>query len=138
MRKDQCKFCTSRKCYERIVTPDMSFDEVACRRHSKDLAYHANVVLKGASRWNISSTGTMRRGERFEDDATQSAEKDAPMTLTDMPRPWSTDDMRKASYCLCKLSVLHENNICVNCGLPYSHSRGSGIKLENENTPNKA
>ena len=29
----------------------------------------------------------------------------------------------QAGYCLCKLSVLHENNICVNCGLPYKHSR---------------
>ncbi len=29
----------------------------------------------------------------------------------------------QAGYCMCKLSVLHENNICVNCGLPYKHLR---------------
>mgnify|MGYP007100129073 CR=1 FL=1 len=67
MRKEQCKFCTSRRCYERIVTPDMSFDEVACRRHTHDLALHANKVLNGAIRWNISSTGTMKRSEPFDD-----------------------------------------------------------------------
>lgn len=31
-----------------------------------------------------------------------------------------------AGYCLCKLSVIHENNICVICGLPYKHSREGG------------
>ena len=67
MRKDQCKFCTSRRCSERIVTPDMSFDEVACDRHRKQLALHADEVLNGAIRWNISSTGTLKRGEPLDD-----------------------------------------------------------------------
>lgn len=65
-RKDQCKFCTSRRCYNRIATPDLSFDEVACRRHSRDLALYADMTLKGALRWNIDSTGTMKRGQSLE------------------------------------------------------------------------
>ena len=28
----------------------------------------------------------------------QSTEKDAPMTLTDLPRPWSTDEMKRIPY----------------------------------------
>jgi len=45
----------------------MSFDEVACDRHRRQLALRADEVLNGAIRWNISSTGTMKRGEPFND-----------------------------------------------------------------------
>lgn len=66
LRKDQCRFCSSRKCYTRIVTPDLQFDEVACRRHTRCLALYADRELRGALRWNIDSTGNLKRGVSLE------------------------------------------------------------------------
>ena len=70
MRKGQCKFCTSRSCYTRIVTPDLKYDEVACRRHIHELELDANKALNGALRCNESSTGKLYRGDGYpsEDD----------------------------------------------------------------------
>lgn len=65
MRKNQCKFCASRSCYTRIVTPDLSYDEVACRRHVHELEKDADASLNGALRCNCSSTGKLSRGEEY-------------------------------------------------------------------------
>ena len=67
MRKDQCKLCTSKSCYFRIhsVTEGYNYDEVACRRHSRDLEIDADNVLgrnNGVVREHISSTGKLYRG----------------------------------------------------------------------------
>lgn len=67
-RKDECKFCERRKCYTRIVTPDLRFDEVACYDHIRDLevfADNADNELNGAIRMNLSSTGRLRRGDEY-------------------------------------------------------------------------
>ena len=65
-RPGECKFCTSRKCSTRIATPNMSFDEVACGRHIKDLYSLSDDMLgknNGVMRTHISSTGSLKRGE---------------------------------------------------------------------------
>ena len=65
MRKDKCLFCGSRKCSYRIVTKDMSYDEVACYKHVGEMHQHSDKKIPGALRWFISSTGSLRRGEVF-------------------------------------------------------------------------
>ena len=60
----QCLFCGSRKCYTRIYTRNLGYDEVACDRHIKELEAHADETLgsPGTLRMHLSSTGTQRRG----------------------------------------------------------------------------
>lgn len=65
MRKDQCLFCASRKCYHRIVTIDYGYDEIVCSRHIKELEQHADETLNGKLRCNIESTGQVKRGEPY-------------------------------------------------------------------------
>jgi predicted metal-binding protein len=67
-RKDECLFCTSRKCHTRIVRQEKpSFDEIACDNHSKELYKFANLALggkgSGVFRHHISSTGILKRGD---------------------------------------------------------------------------
>lgn len=69
MRKEQCLFCKSRKCYERVVSSEdggKTYDEVACRKHAEKLREDSDVRAPGVMKYFISSTGTMRRGEDFE------------------------------------------------------------------------
>lgn len=65
MRKDQCLFCSSRKCDYRIVTPDLKYDEIACIRHSRQLEEHADNALNGALRCNLSTTGQVKRRDPY-------------------------------------------------------------------------
>lgn len=65
MRKDQCKFCTSRKCNTRIVTPNLGYDEIACRKHGRELEKHADETLNGGLRCNTSSMGSLKRGDPY-------------------------------------------------------------------------
>lgn len=70
MRKDQCLFCTSRKCYSRIVsTKDngATYDEVACYKHAHDLDKHSDEKAPGVMKLFISSTGTLKRGVDISD-----------------------------------------------------------------------
>ncbi len=59
---NECLFCRSRFCYERVVTKDMSYDEVACRSHVKDLHKHSDEKAPGIIKSFISSTGVLKRG----------------------------------------------------------------------------
>lgn len=61
--KRRCAFCTSRACYERVVTRDMIFDEVACQRHQPVLYRLSDIHLPGVGKMFISSTGYMERGK---------------------------------------------------------------------------
>ena len=65
-RKDECFTCTSRACYTRVVREnDPKYDEVACRKHIKELEHHADEMLgsgNGIIRSHISSTGYQKRG----------------------------------------------------------------------------
>lgn len=66
-RPNQCRFCTSRRCYCRIVSSDSdgsssAFDEIACRAHVENLEDLADTTHKGY-RWYISGTGLQRRRE---------------------------------------------------------------------------
>ena len=62
-RKNECLFCTSRKCYDRIVTKGGTYDEVACRKHSNGLYDHAGLTAPGVLKRFISSTGPLSRGD---------------------------------------------------------------------------
>jgi hypothetical protein len=69
MRKDQCLFCGSRSCYERVVRIEEPFyDEIACPKHVDDLHKHVGEKLGneiGVGRHYITSTGGLKRGEAF-------------------------------------------------------------------------
>ncbi len=65
-RKDECYKCSSRSCYNRIVNE--TFDELACSNHINDLEKYSDEVLgknNGVYRTNISSTGKLKRGEKY-------------------------------------------------------------------------
>lgn len=59
----RCAFCTSRSCYERVVTEDMLFDEIACRRHVKALHRLSDNLQPDVPKMFITSTGYLERGE---------------------------------------------------------------------------
>jgi hypothetical protein len=63
--KNECLFCRSRFCYERVVTYDMSYDEIACSKHIKDLHKHSDTVLPKVVKSFISSTCILKRGVPF-------------------------------------------------------------------------
>lgn len=58
----RCAFCRSYACYERVFTRDGAFDEVACRRHIKELQKLSDIMLPGVSKVFSSSTGPQSRG----------------------------------------------------------------------------
>lgn len=66
-RKDQCQFCTSRRCHNRILrTEPPVWDEVACNKHLDDAFEAVDLALgvgTGITRSYISSTGFLKRGE---------------------------------------------------------------------------
>ena len=65
MRKEQCLFCTSRKCYTRIVSTDngKTYDEVACSKHTSDVEKHSDKAAPKIMKLFMSSTGPLKRGE---------------------------------------------------------------------------
>jgi predicted nucleic acid binding AN1-type Zn finger protein len=62
---NECLFCKNRFCYERVVTKDMSYDEVACMKHVKDLHKHSDTTLPNVMKSFISSSGVLKRGVPF-------------------------------------------------------------------------
>jgi len=44
--KRRCAFCTSHACYERVVTEDLIFDEVACNRHQPALYRLSDITCR--------------------------------------------------------------------------------------------
>jgi len=62
---NECLFCRNRFCYERVVTNDMSYDEIACNKHVKDLHKHSDTTLPGILKNFISSNCVMKRGVPF-------------------------------------------------------------------------
>ena len=76
--KRRCAFCTSRSCYDRVVTKDMIFDEIACQRHQPALYRLSDIHLPGVEKMFISSSGYMERGkpvnfEAFKKEAAKAA-----------------------------------------------------------------
>lgn len=66
MRKDQCLFCTSRRCHSRVVSSQdngKTFDEVACSKHASQLDMHSDKTAPKVMKLFISGTGTYKRGE---------------------------------------------------------------------------
>lgn len=65
-RKNECLFCTSRKCSTRIVSTEDNgkiYDEVACSKHSADLHKHSDAAAPKIMKLFMSSTGALKRGE---------------------------------------------------------------------------
>lgn len=65
-RKDECLFCKSRSCYERVVSFEdkgQTYDEIACRNHVKELHKHSDEKLPKVMKIFSSSTGKQKRGE---------------------------------------------------------------------------
>lgn len=68
MRKDQCLFCYSRKCSNRIVSTEdngKTYDEVACRKHFIDLEKDSDEKAPKVMKLHISSTANLKRGENI-------------------------------------------------------------------------
>lgn len=61
-RKDVCIVCISQKCYERVVSQDKSYDEIACIKHVGDLHKHSDETAPGVIKNFISSTEKQKRG----------------------------------------------------------------------------
>lgn len=66
-RKDECLFCSKRKCYERVVSSDggKTYDEISCPDHLKDLHRHSDLQAPGVMKHFISSTAPHKRGDMF-------------------------------------------------------------------------
>jgi len=65
-RKDECLFCTSRKCYERVVATEDNgklYDEIACIKHVDELYKHSDETVPKVMRIFSSSTGRVKRGD---------------------------------------------------------------------------
>jgi len=64
-RKDECLFCTSRSCFERVVSSGDNgqlYDEIACPEHVKDMYKHSDRKAPKVMKHFISSTGRQKRG----------------------------------------------------------------------------
>jgi hypothetical protein len=68
-KPDECLFCRSRNCCNRIVSSEdvgKTYDEVACGKHCSDLDKHSDQTAPGVMKYFISSTGGLTRGVKFE------------------------------------------------------------------------
>lgn len=67
MRKDQCKFCNSRRCHYRIVSCNDNgkiYDEVACSKHTHELDKDSDEKAPGVMKLFLSVCGgTIKRGD---------------------------------------------------------------------------
>lgn len=64
VRRDQCRFCSSRSCHYRIWTTDLRFDEVACRKHISLLEALADSSIIG-QRNHLTSSEKLKREVRL-------------------------------------------------------------------------
>lgn len=65
-RKDECLFCTSRSCFDRVVSSEddgNAYDEIACMDHIQDLYKHSDKTVPGVMKIFASSTGQVKRGD---------------------------------------------------------------------------
>lgn len=68
-RKNECQFCTSRRCYNQIFRDEEpKYDEIYCMKHGDEAAKEADRVLggrgSGVMRTHRSNSGRVARGER--------------------------------------------------------------------------
>lgn len=62
-RKDECLFCKSRSCYDRVVAVDGSYDEIACLDHIRKLNKHSDAAAPDVLKHFISSSAKQKRGQ---------------------------------------------------------------------------
>lgn len=66
-RKDECLFCRSRRCNNRVISSvdnGETYDEIACSRHRRDLDNHADRTYTGMKIY-METTGAYKRGELY-------------------------------------------------------------------------
>lgn len=63
--KNECLFCRSRFCYERVLSDDGTYDEIACKKHVTKLYEHSDEVAPKIMKTFISSTAIQKRGVPF-------------------------------------------------------------------------
>lgn len=61
-RRDECIVCNSRKCNHRVFSVGLSYDEIACQRHTTELYEHAANV--SGMKCYFETTGAVKRGEK--------------------------------------------------------------------------
>jgi hypothetical protein len=61
-RKDECLFCSRRKCYARVFSlePGRKYDEIACIEHIQELHTHSDKAVPGVLRRFISGSKQTR------------------------------------------------------------------------------
>lgn len=68
-RKDECLFCSNRKCYTRIAREEEPrYDEIACNSHILELERHSDEILgrqNGIMRWHITGNSQQKRHEEL-------------------------------------------------------------------------
>ena len=66
-RKDECLFCTSRRCYERVASSEdkgKTYDEIACIKHIENLYDDSDEKAPGIMKIFQSSTARQKRGDK--------------------------------------------------------------------------
>jgi len=64
MLGDSCFMCNSRRCFTRIYTKDLEFDEVACDKHIHDLEIYADKTLNRKLRTNETCSNPLSRAKK--------------------------------------------------------------------------
>ncbi len=70
---NECLFCGSRFCYNRIVARDGSYDEVSCYKHVSDMADHSDLAAPKIRKRFITSSARQKRGTPFDIKAKEEA-----------------------------------------------------------------
>lgn len=63
-RKDECLFCTSRRCSNRVVSLDdkgITYDEISCSKHADEMYKDSDIKAPKVMKMFISSTGRLFR-----------------------------------------------------------------------------
>lgn len=69
-RKDECFYCSSRKCQFRVISSSdkgKTYDQIACTKHYKFLVRHAERSYEGKVT-HMETTGRFTRGTGAEDE----------------------------------------------------------------------
>lgn len=66
---NECLFCGSRFCYNRIVARDGSYDEVSCYKHVSDMADHSDLAAPKIRKRFITSSARQKRGTKAKKEA---------------------------------------------------------------------
>ena len=63
--KNECLYCGSRFCYNRIVSQNMAYDEVSCYKHTQYMEYHSDLFAPKIRKKFITSSAIQKRDAPF-------------------------------------------------------------------------